>query len=247
MRSAEAGNMNIGHPGATSLRTGVLLGRGCYLLPIGGEAMTAASPRATAFTFTVDNSQLELDISHATMSGQSVLLASSRSRRLPPMFNRMRKLTPEADGDGDSTMHSSPDLDAHDDEMFPDEALPATPRNPASFALDPTAELSPPNSQGPVNLPRGDGLTTTGASRVNANGKRPLSLNAQASGANELHHDAETGYSWSRQEDQPGFAWKNPRTKDEEHRALDQIVDKNSQIKSEDVLQIAYEDPTDTY
>jgi hypothetical protein len=144
-------------------------------------------------------------------------------------------------------MHSSPDLDAHDDEMFPDEALPATPRNPASFALDPTAELSPPNSQGPVNLPRGDGLTTTGASRVNANGKRPLSLNAQASGTNELHHDAETGYSWSRQEDQPGFAWKNPRTKDEEHRALDQIVDKNSQIKSEDVLQIAYEDPTDTY
>jgi hypothetical protein len=48
--------------------------------------MTAASPRATAFTFTVDNSQLELelDISHATMSGQSVLLASSRYRRPSP-------------------------------------------------------------------------------------------------------------------------------------------------------------------
>ena len=159
----------------------------------------------------------------------------------------MRLLTPDLDGDGDSTMHSSPDLDANDDEMFPDEALPATPRNPASFALDPTAELSPPNSQGPVNLPRGDGLTTTGASRVNANGTRPLSLNTQATGANELHHDAETGYSWSRQEDQPGFAWKNPRTKDEEHRALDQIVDKHLQIKSKDTFRIVSKNTVDSH
>jgi hypothetical protein len=150
---------------------------------------------------------------------------------------RVRLLTPSSDGDGDSTMHSSPDLDANDDEMFPDEALPTTPRNAASFALDP----SPPNSQGPANLPRGDGLTTTVASRVNANGKRPLSLNAPTSGANELHHDSETGYSWSKQEDGPGFAWKNPRTKDEEHRALDQIVDKGSQIKSGHMFQPMHE------
>ncbi|KAJ4296776.1 hypothetical protein N0V90_006824 [Kalmusia sp. IMI 367209] len=53
---------------------------------------------------------------------------------------------PFADVDGDSTMHSSPELDA-EDELFPGEG-PSTPRNAASFALDPTSELSPPNSQG---------------------------------------------------------------------------------------------------
>ncbi|KAJ4326095.1 hypothetical protein N0V94_000257 [Neodidymelliopsis sp. IMI 364377] len=143
--------------------------------------------------------------------------------------------------DQDSTMHSSPDMAADDDEMFPDEALPSTPRNAASHALNTGFELSPPNSQGPANLPRGDSFTATIASNVNENGKRPLSLNpaSNSSDATATHQDPETGYQWSRSEDQPGYEWKNQRAREDEMRALDQIVDKGSQIKTR------YGDPLD--
>jgi hypothetical protein len=152
------------------------------------------------------------------------------------MNKQARLLTPDLDQD--STMHSSPDMAADDDEMFPDEALPSTPRNPASHALGASSELSPPNSQGPANLPRGDSFTATIASNVNENGKRPLSLNpaSTSSTANEAgvtHTDPETGYQWSKAEDQPGAEWKNQRAREDEMRALDNIIDKGSQIKSE--------------
>jgi hypothetical protein len=158
-------------------------------------------------------------------------------RVCPPGFVRLTFALP----DQDSTMHSSPSMAADDDEMFPDEALPSTPRNATSHALATSSELSPPNSQPPANLPRGDSFSATIASNVNENGKRPLSLNPAAavasetaSGANGLTHaDPETGYQWSRAEDQPGFEWKCQRAREEEMRALDQIVDKGCQIKSE--------------
>lgn len=150
------------------------------------------------------------------------------------MAKRTRLLTLK---DQDSTMHSSPDMAADDDEMFPDEALPSTPRNPASHVLNTGSELSPPNSQGPANLPRGDSFTATIASNVNENGKRPLSLNpaatATAHESGVTHTDPETGYQWSKPEDQPGFEWKNQRAREEEMRAMDAIIDKGSQIKSE--------------
>lgn len=132
-------------------------------------------------------------------------------------------------------MHSSPDMAADDDEMFPDEALPSTPRNAASHALNAGSELSPPNSQGPANLPRGDSFAATIASNVNENGKRPLSLNpaATSNDAGATHTDPDTGYQWSKGEDQPGFEWKSQRAREEEMRSLDQIIDKGSQIKSE--------------
>lgn len=121
-------------------------------------------------------------------------------------------------------MHSSAD----EDEMFPDEALPNTSTTTAPSTLDspstphthpPTAaDLSPPNSQGPRD-----------PSTFNANGKRPLSLAQPAlAGA---HADPETGYSWSKQEEAPGFEWKNTRAREEESRALDQIVELGAQVK----------------
>jgi hypothetical protein len=120
-------------------------------------------------------------------------------------------------------MHSSAD----EDEMFPDEALsnnlPATPMNASVQTL--AAELSPPNSQG-----AGARDTSTLSSTVNANGKRPLSL-AQAAPVG-THTDPETGYSWTRPEDQPGWDWKNTRAREDESRALDTIVDQGLQIKS---------------
>lgn len=144
-------------------------------------------------------------------------------------------LTRAPDVDGDSTMQSSAD----EDEMFPDEAIsnntnnPVTPMNTSVSNI--AAELSPPNSQPGSAAPR----DTT---NLNANGKRPLSLahgaGAGGSSANgvagpsaQAHMDAESGYSWSKQEEQPGWEWRNPRAREEESRALDQMVDLGGQIK----------------
>jgi hypothetical protein len=105
-------------------------------------------------------------------------------------------------------MHSS----ASDDEMFPDEAVS---NNTATLAPD----ASPPPSQAPRDP------------SVNANGKRPLTA---ATGAAPLgtHTDAETGYTWTRPEDQPGWEWKNTRAREDESRALDSIVDQAGMVKS---------------
>jgi hypothetical protein len=156
--------------------------------------------------------------------------------------------TLQIDVDGDSNMHSSPELDA-EDEMFPDEAGPdaagpSTPRNAAAYSLPPS-ELSPPNSQGGVPLPRDESfLTNAGSpSALNANGKRVYGAGggvgasgggvvlSAAEGGN-VHEDKETGYQWVKTEEQPGYEWKNNRAKEEEIRTLEQIVDKSQMIKS---------------
>jgi hypothetical protein len=147
-------------------------------------------------------------------------------------------MLPRADGDGDSTMNSSPEL-GPDDEMFPDEG-PSTPRNAASYALDPTSELSPPNSQGGPSSLAHEGPTafSNSPSMLNANGKRLRPQVPLASGSGDVgeqtaaHTDSATGYQWTKPEDQPGHEWKNNRAREDEMRALDQIVDKSSQIKS---------------
>lgn len=135
-------------------------------------------------------------------------------------------------------MHSSPSAD-DDDEMFPDEALPNNPSTPHPRAPADllAADLSPPNSQPQAQAHARDPSTlTTG---VNANGKRPLShaQTAAAAAASVLtadatHHDPDTGYEWSRNEDQPGFDWKNNRAREDEARALDAILDLGRQMKS---------------
>jgi hypothetical protein len=139
-----------------------------------------------------------------------------------PPRKRLRSLTPPPD----HAMDSSPAVRS-EDEMFPDEALPNT-APPNNNALN-VSEVSPPNSQ-----PQARG-------QVNSNGKRPLSTGMTTStgvegasagaGAGGIHRDADTGYQWSRQEDQPGFEWKNTRAREDELRALESIIDKNQMIK----------------
>lgn len=159
------------------------------------------------------------------------------------MFTKMADILTRLlnlDADGDSTMHSSPELEA-DDEMFPDEG-PSTPRNAATFALDPASELSPPDSQGPSALPRGESFAAAlnSPSVLNANGKRAYpstavtAASATAGAATgTVHTDPASGYQWTKAEDQPGYEWKNTRAREDESKALDIIIDKNSQIKSE--------------
>jgi hypothetical protein len=178
------------------------------------------------------------------LSVPSVIPISQSSQ----LFSNDNLLILQIDVDGDSNMHSSPELDA-EDEMFPDEAGPdaagpSTPQNAAAYSLPPS-ELSPPNSQGGIPLPRDESfLTNSGSpSALNANGKRVYGAGGggAASGGGvtlstveggNVHEDKETGYQWVKTEEQPGFEWKNNRAKEEETRALEQIVDKSHMIKS---------------
>lgn len=155
-----------------------------------------------------------------------------------------------ADADGDSTMHSSPDLDAADDELFPADAdAPSTPRNAASYALGPASELSPPNSQGRLPEESLSALAGGAPSLLNANGKRahpssvasaapaPAPAGGSGSGSADkkpgpVQTDAATGYQWSSQDEAPGYEWKSGRAREEEARALDAVVDRASMIKS---------------
>jgi hypothetical protein len=141
------------------------------------------------------------------------------------------QLTPPPDRDMDSNLSEN--------EMFPDEALnnPATPHNNTLTNVA-ANELSPPNSQSHARDPA---ITSLG---VNSNGKRPLSTgmahNTEGQGvAGGGHQDAETGYQWTKQEDQPGFEWKNNRAREEENRALDTIIDKGHMIRREHSLSLA--------
>ncbi|ORY13753.1 hypothetical protein BCR34DRAFT_599716 [Clohesyomyces aquaticus] len=146
-------------------------------------------------------------------------------------------------------MHSSPELEVDNDEMFPDEAAgPSTPRNPPALSLDPPgpSELSPPNSQGPSQLANRDDILAAALGRspstsLNANGKRVrTSVLASTTSASETTTvDTETGYTWTKQEEQPGWDWKNTRAREDEARAWEHIVDKGSMIKTK------YGDPLD--
>ncbi|KAF1972983.1 hypothetical protein BU23DRAFT_466380 [Bimuria novae-zelandiae CBS 107.79] len=155
-------------------------------------------------------------------------------------------LTPlgRADVDGDSTMNSSPELEAaDDDDLFPGEG-PSTPRNAASFAAGPASELSPPNSQG--RLPEESLSALAGGappSIINANGKRahpssvanaatPAAGSAGDKKSGPTQTDPKTGYQWSSPEDAPGYEWKSNRAREEEARALDVVVDKNTMIRT---------------
>lgn len=46
------------------------------------------------------------------------------------------------------------------------------------------------------------------------------------------HKDNDTGYTWTKQEDQPAWEWRSTRAREEENRALENIVDLSAQIKS---------------
>ncbi|KAF2706784.1 hypothetical protein K504DRAFT_493141 [Pleomassaria siparia CBS 279.74] len=155
-----------------------------------------------------------------------------------------------SDVDGDSNMNSSPELDA-EDEMFPTEAAgPSTPRHAAAYStgINQSSELSPPNSQGPT-LARDDSFSATfsgSPSALNANGKRVYGTVPTSSSSgpapvdnSNIHEDKETGYQWSKPEEQPGWEWKNSRVKEEEIRALELIVDKSHMIRTR------YGDPLD--
>ncbi|KAF2447612.1 hypothetical protein P171DRAFT_429235 [Karstenula rhodostoma CBS 690.94] len=124
-------------------------------------------------------------------------------------------------------MHSSPELDAaDDDDLFPghgDGDAPSTPRNAASFALGPASELSPPNSQGRLPEESFSALAVANAAPAGGAGDRK---------SGPVQTDSATGYQWSSADEAPGYEWKSNRAREEEARALEAVVDKGSMIKT---------------
>lgn len=124
-------------------------------------------------------------------------------------------------------MHSSPELDALEDDLFPGDG-PSTPRNAASFALA-SAELSPPNSQSRFHEEGSNQSALAGAATAQTTN---ASSRAADNKAGPVQTDAETGYQWTSAEDAPGYEWKSNRAREDEVRSWDTIVDKGSMIKT---------------
>jgi len=146
------------------------------------------------------------------------------------------------DNDGDSQMQSSiaassPQTDSID--------KPTTPVAQTGFSQ--LSELSPPNSQGGP-IPQAS-INPSAPRGANVNGKRPLStvdnngdrmpvlpgnrtgesLQKESEGP-KVHTHALSGYTWSRQEDEPGWSWKNKRAVEEANRAWESLVLKDKRV-----------------
>ncbi|GAB7338976.1 hypothetical protein MBLNU457_5645t1 [Dothideomycetes sp. NU457] len=132
------------------------------------------------------------------------------------------------DEDGDSVMQSSLAMQ--------ESTASFTPVTPDTRSNALTSELSPPSSQGvPIASP---------LHGANANGKRPLSTldvngdappplrsaQAAASGPAEVQTHQPSGYTWTKQEDEPGWSWKSKRALDEANRAQDSLVMKDLRV-----------------
>lgn len=130
-----------------------------------------------------------------------------------------------ADYEGDSQMHSSPDDSEIDTQ---------TPTAQITNASD---LQSPPNSQqrSTTDMPP----AASGIAIANSNGKRPIQTisngnddleeiatmaNGKARAELPLQTHQQSGYSWRRHDDAPGYGWLNKKAVDEYQRAYDGLV-----------------------
>lgn len=131
-------------------------------------------------------------------------------------------------------MASSPSISDEESDRF----------TPATQTTNP-AILSPPDSQHrdthamPTSAP--------GVAGANANGKRPIQTISNGAdelaamtgvGVTKVRQDFPpkthqlSGYTWSRVEEEPGYAWTNKKAVDEMHRAWDQLLHRDYMVKS---------------
>ncbi|KAF2154610.1 hypothetical protein K461DRAFT_291536 [Myriangium duriaei CBS 260.36] len=129
-----------------------------------------------------------------------------------------------------------------------------TPGTPTGRSITTFGELSPPSSQG--TAPTAASAITSSPSVPNANGKRPASTldnNSETSqptsrppaasrgvstmdGQQDNHSPRQTkvheasGYTWSRQEDEPGWGWRNKRAVEDAERAWNGVLNKERKI-----------------
>ena len=123
-------------------------------------------------------------------------------------------------------MRSSSSSDADDTEtMFPTANEPSTPQSNPVLVPFQTSELSPPTSQDPpdqngTGLPPEDLMDLSGGQDLlNANG---MDEDVAARGVSPRDEEEVM---------QPGWAWTNKKARDECARAMEQVVDKNFNLR----------------
>ncbi|MCJ1284728.1 hypothetical protein MMC26_004064 [Xylographa opegraphella] len=131
----------------------------------------------------------------------------------------------EEDKDRDSQMLSS-DSGNESDSMFPSASDPPTPQNPGSNTLEHfrSSQLSPPNSQDPINMNRNEmqeDLMDMSEQQLGELSSGGMSSTMGVT-INEESKDAEN---------EPGWAWKNQKAMDDYQRAMDQVLDKNFNLR----------------
>ncbi len=146
---------------------------------------------------------------------------------------------------------STPDLSDDDEPLLPSSGptnlhAPSTPNHNPHSATEPSS-LSPPDSRGVPGLTpapntkqqqqQSPNSAMPPAEVLNANGKRTLDAatatttpGAGPASAKYLGRH-EGGYAWDREEDAPGYAWRNAKAQEEGQRALGQIVDLGAMVK----------------
>ena len=138
---------------------------------------------------------------------------------------------------------------------------PTTPPNQAASSSHFTSELSPPDSQqlsataNPANVASPTPLTplagagsskASTAANANPSKKMPPSANLNANGKREWNNNGiekagvekESGYSWEKEEDAPGYSWNNGKAREEAQRAWQGVLEKERRVgnKYGDVL-----------
>ncbi|KAK4997953.1 hypothetical protein LTR66_002730 [Elasticomyces elasticus] len=148
-----------------------------------------------------------------------------------------------SDPDSDSQMHSNSD--------------PGTPLA-QTIPTYLTHDLSPPNSQGapyssmanengkrpldpvdPMSQPKQQQLAN-GKSDPNTNAVGSLTTtgNERANGEAKVHQHAKSGYTWTNEEDAPGYSWSNKRAVEEAHKSWDTTVGKEHMIEGESISRL---------
>jgi hypothetical protein len=149
---------------------------------------------------------------------------------------------------------STPDLSDDDEPLLPSSGpsslhAPSTPNHNPHSTTEPSS-LSPPDSRGVPGLApasnskqqqqqqqQSPSSAIPPAEMLNANGKRTLDVATGAPtpgtgpGSGKYLGRHEGGYAWDREEDAPGYAWRNAKAQEEGQRALGQIVDLGVMIK----------------
>ena len=118
-------------------------------------------------------------------------------------------------------MHSSSSSDSESEAMFPSANDPTTPQNNGVFTQLRQTELSPPSSQ---DAPHQNGVLedVMDVTDVQGFGEAGDSLQPTTGRAHGEGQEAEKA---------PGFAWSNPRAREEFSRAMDSVMEKDFNLR----------------
>ena len=125
------------------------------------------------------------------------------------------------DPDGDAPMRSSSSSDNESEAMFPSANDPPASQNDAALAQLRQAGLSPPSSQDPPHL---NGTSVDMMEVIESEDFPNGEASNVQSGARRVHGEGQEA------DKEPGYAWSNPRAREEYARAMDSMLDKDFSI-----------------